>query len=104
MKATAKRIAVYGTYKKTVQFKQRVWKKRKDGQRQRYWKNITKTTGKKAKGRFEFEGRGKDLYKAIIQAHNIMPKGYVTVEAKKFVDKPEDYGTEGIWIDKEVES
>ena len=99
-----KRIAVYGTYKNTVQFKQRVWKKRKDGLRQRYWKKITKTIGKRAKGRFEFQGMGKDLYKAIIQAHNIMPKGYVSVDAKKFVDKPEDYGTEGIWIDKEVES
>ena len=104
LKTLVKRIAVYGTYKNTVHFKQRVWKKRKDGLRQRYWKKIKKATGKKARGRFEFQGKGRDLYKAIIQAHAIMPKGYVTVEAKKFVDRPENYGSEGIWIDKEIES
>ena len=57
-----------------------------------------------AKGRYEFEGKGKDLYKAIIEANRVVPKGYVNVDAKKFLEKPEDYGSEGVWIDREVVS
>jgi hypothetical protein len=33
-----------------------------------------------------------------------MPRGYVNVDAKKFLENPDDYGFEGEWIEKEVES
>jgi hypothetical protein len=44
-----KRIAVYGTFQAKVPFKQRVWKKRKDGIRQRYWKTTKEQRGLKPK-------------------------------------------------------
>jgi hypothetical protein len=50
------------------------------------------------------EGIGKDLYKAVITAHNVVPKGYVTVDAEKFLGNPDNYSSEGVWIEKEVES
>jgi hypothetical protein len=56
------------------------------------------------KGRYEFHGRGKDLYKAVLKAHEIMPKGFVDVSAEEFLKHPEKYGSEGEWIDREVES
>ena len=97
-------IAIYGSFHNKVEFSQRFWKKRKDGIRQRYWKKIQRKTKPESKGRYEFSGRGKDLYKAIVKAHEVMPKGYVSVEAKKFVEKPEKYGKRGVWIDKEIQS
>ena len=57
-----------------------------------------------SKGRYEFEGKGKDLYKAIIKGQEIMPKGYVIVEADKFLENPEKYGSKGFWIEQEVKS
>ena len=56
------------------------------------------------KGRYEFYGKGRDLYKAVVKAHQLMPKGFVDVSAKEFLEHPESYGFEGSWIDKEVES
>lgn len=99
-----KRIAVYGSFEAQVPVRQRYWIKRKDGVRQRYWKTTKKTKMAESKGRYEFEGKGRDLYKAVIQAQEVMPKGYVTVEASKFLENPEKYGSEGYWIEKEVES
>ena len=55
-------------------------------------------------GRYEFWGKGKDLYKAVVKAQEYVPKKFVNVSAEKFVAHPENYGHPGEWIDKEVES
>jgi hypothetical protein len=99
-----KKIAVYGSYEAKAPVKQRFWKKRKDGIHQRYWKRTTRTKTVEMKGRYEFHGKGRDLYKAVIEAQHIMPKGFVDVSAEEFLKHPEDYGYEGEWIDREVES
>ncbi len=104
MKTVVRRIAVYGSFETEVPVRQRYWIKRKDGIRQRYWKNTKRTKTAEAKGRYEFSGKGKDLYRAVILAHHVMPKGYVTVDAKKFLENPEDYSSEGAWLVKEIES
>jgi hypothetical protein len=99
-----KKIAVYGSYRAKVTVRQRYWRKRKDGFRQRYWRQTKRKKTVKASGRYEFFGTGKDLYKAVVKAHRIVPKGFVTVSAEKFVLEPEQYGYPGEWIEKEVES
>jgi hypothetical protein len=99
-----KQIAVYGFYMAKVPVKQRYWKKRKDGFRQRYWKQTKRKKTVETSGRYEFHGTGKALYEAVVKAHRIVPKGFVTVSAEKFVDQPEDYGLAGEWIEKEIES
>jgi len=100
----AKKIAVYGSYEAKVHVKQRYWKKRIDGVKQRYWKKTKRTKKVEASGRYEFYGKGKDLYKATVKAHRFMPKGFVSVSAEKFLENPEKYGLEGEWIEREVES
>ena len=100
-----KKIAMYGSYVAKKPVFQRYWKRRVDGVKQRYW--IKTRRYKKvviSSGRYEFHGKGKDLYKAIIQALSVMPNGYVDVSAREFLDEPEKYGTRGFWIDKEVVS
>jgi len=99
-----KKIAVYGYYEIKVPVKQRYWILRKDGVRQRYWKTTRQTRKVVQSGRYEFHGKGRDLYKAVVKAHRIVPKRFVDVEADKFLKNPEKYGFEGSWIDKEVES
>jgi hypothetical protein len=109
-----KKIAVYGSYEAKVPVRQRYhkWifhrKGTKAGGRW-YKKRVWKKTKRMKKvivssARYEFEGRGKDLYKAVFLAHQYMPKGFVDVSARKFVEHPEEYGFEGSWIDREVES
>jgi hypothetical protein len=99
-----KKIAVYGSYEANVPIKQRFWKKRKDGIHQRYWKKTKRTKKEVKSGRFEFHGKGKDLYKAVVKAHQIVPKGFIDVSAEKFLEQPEKYGFEGEWIESKVES
>jgi len=99
-----KKIAVYGSFEAKIPSRQRYWIKRKDGVRQRYWKLTGRKKTVESKGRYEFHGKGKDLYKAVIKAHEIMPKGFVDVSAEEFLKHPEKYGFEGEWIDREVES
>jgi len=99
-----KSIAVYGTYQAKVPFKQRFWKRRKDGIRQRYWKTTKRTRRVESKGRYEFQGSGKELYQAVLKAQELMPKGFVSIPAKKFLKNPEKYGSTGTWIEKDVES
>jgi hypothetical protein len=99
-----KKIAVYGSYEAKIPSKQRYWIKRKDGIRQRYWKKTKATKTVEAKGRYEFHGKGKDLYNAVVKAHSIVPKGYVAVSAEEFLRNPEKYGSEGEWTDREIES
>lgn len=100
----SKRIAVYGSYEAKVPVRQRYWIRRVDGIRQRYWEKTTRTRTSETSGRYEFSGSGKDLYKAVVLAHQYMPDGFVSVSAERFIENPEDYGFEGEWIDKEVES
>ena len=110
-----KKIAVYGTYKTTkkVLVPQRYWKwifhnkgtlAGKKWYKRRVWKKAKRLKKVVGKGRYEFHGSGKDLYKAVLKAQSYMSKGYVDVSAKKFVECPEEYGFEGEWIDREVES
>jgi len=99
-----KQIAIYGTYEAKVPVFQRYWKRRIDGVKQRYWKKTTRMKKVVESGRYEFHGKGKDLYKAIIKALQIMPKGFVDVSAIKFLKKPEKYGYEGEWVEREVKS
>ena len=99
-----KKIAVYGSYVAKIPVRQRYWKKRKDGVRQRYWKQTKRKKTVEDSGRYEFHGTGKDLYKAVVKAHQIMPKGFIDVSAEKFLRNPGKYSFEGEWIDREVES
>ena len=99
-----KKIAVYGSYEARVPSKQRYWIRRKDGVRQRYWKRTGRKKTVEGKGRYEFHGKGKDLYKAVMKAHQIVPKGYVDISAEEFLRHPEKYGLEGSWIDREIKS
>jgi len=99
-----KKIAVYGSYEAKTPVRQRFWIKRKDGICQRYWKKTERTKTVELKGRYEFHGKGKELYKAVVEAHHIMPKGFVDVSAEEFLKHPEKYGFEGEWTDREVES
>lgn len=99
-----KKIAVYGSYEAKIPSKQRYWIKRKDGIRQRYWKLTGRKKIVEMKGRYEFHGKGGDLYKAVVKAHSIVPKGYVDISAEEFLRNPEKYGSEGIWIEKDIES
>ena len=99
-----KKIAVYGAYQARVPVKQRFWKTRIDGIRQRYWKRTSRKKTVEMKGRYEFHGKGKTLYEAVIKAHRVVPKGFVNVSAEKFLKHPEKYGFEGEWIDREIES
>jgi hypothetical protein len=100
----SKKIAVYGSYEAKAPVRQRFWKRRKDGIRQRYWKKTKRTKKIEQSGRYEFYGKGKALYKAVVKARKIMPKGFVDVSAEKFLEHPERYGFEGEWIEREVES
>jgi len=98
-----KKIAVYGSYKARVHVKQRYLKKRVDGIKQRYWKKTKRMKTVEASGRYEFHGKGKELYKAVVKAHRFMPRAFVSVSAEKFLEHPETYGFEGEWIEREVE-
>ena len=108
-----KKIAVYGTYEAKIPVRQRYWKwiyhrkGSKAGQKwykRRVWKKTTRTNKVVMSGRYEFHGKGRDLYRAIMKALTIVPKGYIIVSAEKFLSRPMKYGYEGKWIDREVES
>ena len=108
-----KKIAIYGSYIAKVPVRQRYWKwicHRKGpeaGQRwykRRVWKKTKRMKKVVMSGRYEFYGNGRDLYKAILKALRIVPKGFVIVSAEKFLSRPMIYGYEGKWIDREVES
>ena len=104
----AKRIAIYGVYETKVNVKQRyhkwIYKNGKKWYKRRVWKKTRRLKKVERSGRYEFWGKGKDLYKAVKKAHEYMPKGYITVQAEKFVENPEKYGFEGEWVEREVES
>ena len=109
----AKKIAVYGVYEAKVPVRQRYkkWvyhrkgpKAGKKWHKRRVWKKTKRMKKVEGKGRYEFHGKGRDLYKAVVLAHRFMPKGFVDVAAEKFLKHPEEYGYEGSWIELEVES
>ena len=108
-----KKIAVYGTYEAKIPVRQRYWKwiyhrkGSKAGQKwykRRVWKKTTRTKKVVMSGRYEFHGKGRDLYRAIMKALTIVPKCYITVSAEKFLSRPMKYGYEGNWIDREIVS
>ncbi len=79
-------------------------KKRVDGVLQRYWKRTARTKTVEMSGRYEFWGKGKDFYQGVVKAHGYVPKRFVNVSAEKFAEHPEQYGYQGEWIEKEIES
>jgi len=108
-----KKIAVYGSFEVKVHVRQRYekWCYHRKGKlkgekwyKARRWKKTKAMKKVEDAGRYEFHGKGKDLYRAIVKAHKFMPKGYVTVSAEKFLEHPDRYGFEGEWIEREVES
>jgi hypothetical protein len=99
-----KKIAVYGSFKAKAPVKKRYWIKRKDGIRQRYLKRTKLRKTVEMKGRYEFHGKGRDLYQAVVKAHTLVPKGFVDVSAEEFLKHSEKYGIEGSWIAKDVVS
>jgi hypothetical protein len=99
-----KKIAVYGTYEVRKPIRQRFWKLRKDGIKQRYWKNTKRTKGETKKGRYEFQGTGKQLYNAVVQAQKFMPKGYFDITAEEFLKDPEKYSEVGHWVERDIDS
>jgi hypothetical protein len=104
VRSLVRKIAVYGTVEARVPVKQRFWKRRRDGVRQRYWKRTDRTKKTAMSARYEFHGKGKDLYKAVRKAHDFVSKGFVDVSAEEFLKNPERYGYEGLWIEREIES
>lgn len=62
--------------------------------------------GRRDSRRYEFSGgTGKDLQRAIILAHRIVPRfRFVDVSAREFLSSPFKYGVEGYWTDREVSS
>lgn len=101
-----KRLAVYGDYETTKirMMKQRVWTLRRDGIRQHYWKWTKVRVIVEDSGRYEFTGTGRDLQRAVILAQRYMPRGYVEVDARDFIEDPEEYGVLGEWVWREAES
>lgn len=99
-----KKIAIYGAYEAEVPVRQRYWMRRKDGVKQRYWKTTKRTKKVEMSGRYEFHGKGKDIYKSVIKAHELVPRGFIDVSALEFLKHPEEYGFKGKWLDKEIES
>ena len=101
-----KGIAEYGSFITYENVRQRYWIKRSDGILQRYWKKTSRLKKVVRSSRFEFTGSGKDLYRAIIETKvkGRVPRGYIEVPADEFLLNPEEYSTEGEWIDIRIES
>lgn len=97
-----KKIAVYGSYLVKVPVRQRFWRRRKDGVTQRYWRKTRRLRTVRSSGRYEFYGKGKDLYRAVALARRFTPRGFVTVSAADFLRHLEQYGFEGRWIESKV--
>ena len=102
----ARSVAMYGVVatEKWKRIKQPVWIRRNDGTIQRYykWTEIRVITEERA--RYEFYGRGWDLYEAIRIATKHPPDGYVDVDALEFVRNYRDYCVDGVWVWYEVDS
>jgi hypothetical protein len=100
-------VAFYGTtrYKKKVQvtYKQRFWKRRSDGVRQRYRKTVTGYRYKNVKGgeRLTVYGTPKQIKRVkrkIDREEWIPKKQYVDrVSAEIFLQHPRKYARKGVW-------
>jgi hypothetical protein len=56
------------------------------------------SSGGRAGALYEFYGRGRDLYHAIRIATKHPPNGYVDVDARDFIENPQEYCVSGAWI------
>ena len=112
-----KEIAIYGPFviSKQASHRQRFWKwiyHRKGpeaGERwykKRVWRTIKRVREVRGKGRFELHGTGRDLMRSIIDIkyEPLVPKGYIRVSAREFLENPDEYSMEGFWLDIEIES
>jgi len=100
-------ISIYGTttYKKakTHTYKQRYWKKRADGIKQRYRKKVTRTQRYQVKGgkRITIYGTAKEVAEAkkMIHQQQLIPKKEYEdkVSAEIFLKTPEKYTHKGKW-------
>jgi hypothetical protein len=120
-------VHVYGEFQTKERVRQRYYKKirkrvlkrRKDGVKQHYWINVrqrfwkvTKRTKKVVReGRFNFSGKGRDLWEAVRAAKHHVPKGkrgakrvYIDAPAKEFLENPDKFSEEGDWIWWKIES
>ena len=113
LSSLTKKIAIYGPYVASVPVRQRYVKwvyHRKGGKagqkwyKRRIWKKTSSTKKELLKGRYEFHGKGNEIYKAIVTSDNIVPKGFIDISAKKFLSNPMKYGYEGFWLDRQVTS
>ena len=97
---------MYGAFQveKVIRDKQRVWILRRDGINQGYHKWTYIRVVIEERGRYEFYGRGRDLYRAIRLATKHPPNGYVDVDARDFIENPQEYSVSGEWIWYEIES
>ena len=105
-------VALYGTTKfkqlKTITYKKRVWKIRKDMVKQRYIKKIEarKHVYVYRDRRITLWGSAKDIKKAreMIDKKGLIPKQKFVdkVSAKDFIEHPEKYSKEGEWVDRKV--
>ena len=86
-------VAMYGAYQteKVIRKKVPVYTWRRDGIIQRYHKWTRIRVIAEEKGRYEFYGRGRDLYQAIRIATEHPPNGYVDVKALDFIENPHEY-------------
>ena len=97
---------MYGTYQteKVVRKKVPVYTWRRDGVIQRYHKWTYIRVVAEERGRYEFSGKGRDLFHAIRIATKHPPNGYVDVEATDFIENPREYSVSGEWIWYEIAS
>ncbi len=97
---------MYGAYQteKVIRKKVPVYTWRRDGIIQRYHKWTYIRVIAEERGRYEFTGRGRDLYQAIRIATELPPNGYVDVKALDFIENPREYSVSGEWIWYEIES
>ena len=101
----SKGISKYGTFLAFEPVFQRYWIRRRDGIKQRYWKKTSRLKKVEVTGRFEFQGSGRDLMRAVIESLDRVPiDRHVEVPAKEFIEAPEEYSVEGTWVESRVVS
>jgi len=112
-----KELATYGTFMvyREVTHRQRYWKwiYHRTGPlagerwyKRRVWKTVTRRRAVRGKGRYELHGTGRELMRAIIDIKYVprVPRGYIRVSARDFLDNEDEYSEEGYWIRLEIES
>ncbi|MFC1803286.1 hypothetical protein ACFL0D_04915 [Thermoproteota archaeon] len=106
-----KGIAVYGMYITYDPVRQRYWKWAyhrtgpKAGEKwykRRVWKTTKRLKKVERKGRYEFEGPGRDLYRSVMEAIRAPPREYVEVSTEDFLEHPERYSSDGYWIRRPI--